>query len=231
MDIDQAIRERRSVRKFLPDPIGDAELEAVIEAGVWAPSACNIQGWRFIILSKPRVTGIVLEGGSSIMLDAPANILVCYRNTTRNMEYSDHLQSAGACVQNMLLKAHSMGLGACWICQLPPRQRVREILGIPFYYDPVACVAIGKPAPIAEEIGKTVKHYSDPVARPRRHRLSDIVFHDRFVEDSKEIHKLLNILTWDNDDAEALRRVARMYAGQGRIADLFGLCEHLMGKR
>ena len=63
-----------------------------------------------------------------------------------NQEYKDHVQSEAACVQNMLLKAHSSGLGACWVCNLPSQTRMRKIFEIPSWYEVIALVTLGYPA-------------------------------------------------------------------------------------
>lgn len=141
-----ALGHRRSVRKFRDQAVPRELLMRVIEAGVQAPSACNIQGWRFILVENPDLRRALHEAGGSVMIpQAPAGILVVYDNTTKNMPYRDDIQSAAACIQNMLLAADALGLGGCWICNLPSPSFVRRLLDIPWNYSPVAFLMIGYP--------------------------------------------------------------------------------------
>ena len=66
-----------------------------------------------------------------------------YGNQKENIAYHDSIQSAAASIQNMILTAHSMGAGRCWICRLPRRKELRRILNIPKQYDPIAYIAMG----------------------------------------------------------------------------------------
>ena len=68
-----------------------------------------------------------------------------YDNRTSNRSYSDHIHSAAAAIQNILLRAEELGIGSCWICRLPKRSRLKRLLGIPWCYDPMAYVALGYP--------------------------------------------------------------------------------------
>ena len=167
--IPEALAARRSVRKFRNEPVPRDILMRIIEAGTRAPSACNIQGWRFIIVEKPELRLALHEGGGSALIpSSPAGILVAYDNTTKNIPYRDDVQSAAACIQNMLLAAYALGLGACWICNLPDPSFVRRMFGMPWNYSPVAYLIIGYPADKA------------PRDVPRRFRVEDVVGIDCF---------------------------------------------------
>ena len=169
-DLLAALGRRRSVRKFRNEPVPRELLTRVIEAGVQAPSACNIQGWRFILVEQPELRRALQEAGGSVLISqSPAGILVVYENTTKNIAYRDDVQSAAACIQNMLLAADELGLGACWICNLPSASFLRRLLGIPWNYSPVAYLILGYPADAA--VHRKL---------PRRYRLEDIVGVDRF---------------------------------------------------
>ena len=160
---------RRSVRKFRNEPVPRDILMRVIEAGVQAPSACNIQGWRFILVEQPELRRALQEAGGSVLIpQAPAGILVVYDNTTKNTPYRDDIQSAAACIQNMLLAADNVGLGGCWICNLPSPSFVRRLLGIPWNYSPIAYLILGYP------VDATRRNV------PRRYRLEDVVGVNRF---------------------------------------------------
>ena len=147
MELKDAIKKRRSVRRFLSQPVEEDKLMKVIEAGMWAPSACNMQSWKFIAIDKEEVKQKLADlGAAAFIRYAPLAIIVLYDNRTANIEYHDHVQSAAAAIENMLLTATSLGLGACWVAQLPAKERVRQLLKIPHVYDPVACIVMGYPA-------------------------------------------------------------------------------------
>lgn len=170
----EALHSRRSVRKFRPEPVPREMLLRIVEAGVQAPSACNIQGWRFILIEKPELRRAIQEAGGSVLIPAsPSGILVVYDNTTKNTPYRDDVQSAAACIQNMLLAANGAGLGACWICNLPSPSYLRRLLGIPWNYSPIAYLILGH----------TIE--GPRKAMPRRNPLEDIVGIDAFPTTGK----------------------------------------------
>ena len=165
MNILSAIKSRRSVRKFSKRIVTNQVIEQIISSCIWAPSACDVQGWRFIVITEDSIKRHIVEmGAASFIKGSPAGILVLYDNRTDNLEYMDHIQSASAAIQNMLLAAHSMGLGSCWVCHLPPKKQIRRLLKIPHNYDPIAYVAMGyfdiklKPRPRKKEISQLISY-------------------------------------------------------------------------
>lgn len=168
MELIDIIKKRRSVREFEDKEISKDMIEAIIEAANFAPSASNLQLWRFIIVEDKEIKNKLVDMGGAIFIkDVPLGILVLYDNQTNNIEYSDHVQSAAAAIQNMLLMADYIGLGACWICQLPPKKQMRRLFGVPSYYDPIAYIALGYP-----------RRYPKP--HPRENKITDIISHNRF---------------------------------------------------
>lgn len=168
MELNEAITRRRSTRRFTDREISREVLEEIISAGNWAPSACDRQSWKFIIIDSPEVKQrIVDEGGSKFINDAPAGILVLYDNRSDDPQYQDYVQSASAAIQNMLLRATSLGVGSCWVCHLPLKDTLREILKIPRHFDPIAYIALGY-----------AKDEARP--RPRKNSLVDIVSRNKF---------------------------------------------------
>lgn len=155
MELWEAIKKRRSVRQFQNRPVDQGLIIKVIEAGMWAPSACNLQNWKFIVIDNQNLKEKLVDWGAAIFIKhAPMAILVLYDNRTANIEYQDHIQSAAAAIQNMLLAAISLELGTCWICQLPTKGRLRKLLKIPSTYDPIACIVIGYPAKEAKAVNR-----------------------------------------------------------------------------
>jgi nitroreductase len=144
----EIIRSRRSIREYLPEPVEDSIIEDILEAGHWAPSGLNNQPWRFVVVRDRKIAGS-LAGCTrygSIVHSAPLLIAVFL---DRNVMY-DHtkdVQACGAAIQNMLLAAHGMGLGAVWLGEiLNQKDEVNDILNAPGYLELMAVVAIGYPA-------------------------------------------------------------------------------------
>jgi nitroreductase len=155
MDLVTAIEQRRSVREFLDKEVDPEMVREIIRLGTLAPTACNRQGWRFIVVSDPEIRRKISErGGSKIIVKAPAGILVLYNKFTINVEYPDNVESASACIQNMLLAATSLGLGTCWINHLPPKACLRRIFAIPSRYDIVAYIALGYPGVVPRTVSR-----------------------------------------------------------------------------
>jgi len=168
MDLDQTIKTRRTIRQFSEKKIDSSDIESIIDAARWAPSACNFQQWKFIVIDDDEVKKLIVDaGGSKLIAKAAVGILVLYTNFTSNQEYRDNIQTAAAATQNMLLKAWSLGFGACWLGHLPPKQQLRNQLSIPNQYDPIAYVALGYPESV-------------PAAHPRREKLDEIIAYNAF---------------------------------------------------
>lgn len=144
MELNQAIRERRSIRKYNDRIVEREVINQIIEAGTWAPSACNVQGWRFILINdKTKFEELISNGAAAFLKNVSQAILIVYENTTDNIEYSDYIQSASACIENMQLKAFELNVGSCWVNFLPSKKQVKKIFNIPWNYSPVALMTIG----------------------------------------------------------------------------------------
>ena len=168
MELSNAIINRRSIRIYKPDKIDDSTIRKIIEAGTWAPSACNVQGWKFIVIDDSEIFNTLLRhGAASFLKSTQQAILVLYENTTDNLEYSDYIQSASACIQNMLLMAYSLGIGTCWVNNLPEKRVVRKIFNIPESYDPIALVSLGY-------------RVNSPNNRNRKYTLDELIAYNHF---------------------------------------------------
>jgi len=179
MELDEAIKGRRSVRKYSEKSVAMDVLEQIIQAGMWAPSACNDQAYRFLIVNdKNQFDQMLTHGAASFLKNVSLAILVLYPNTSPNQEYKDYLQSGAAVIQNMLLKAYALGLGSCWVCNLPSQKDMRRIFRIPANYDAIALVTLGYPA-------------SQPKAIPRKKTVKDVTCWNAFCF-SEERNPLLN---------------------------------------
>lgn len=143
---------RRSVRAFAPGEVDEATVRALLEAAMAAPSAVAKDPWRFIVVrQRPMLNRLaeVLSNGE-MLHSAALCIAVCGDlDAAHDRQLSYLLQDCAAAIENLLLAAHALGLGACWLGVHPREQRiarVRELLGIPASVIPVACIAIGRPA-------------------------------------------------------------------------------------
>ncbi|HET6421508.1 MAG TPA: nitroreductase [Geobacteraceae bacterium] len=147
MEILEGIYTRRSVRNYTDQPVDRSVLLEIIEAGSWAPSGLNNQPWRFVIVvdmgMKSKLAGFTKY--SRIVESAPSAIAVFIDHEAMYNDVKDH-QSMGACLQNMLLAAHAMGLGAVWLGEiLKNAGKVRELFGLAERFELMAVVAVGHP--------------------------------------------------------------------------------------
>lgn len=167
MDLDQALKGRRSIRNYLDKSVPEELIRQVIEAGTYAPSAKNGQQWRFTVLignAKKSLTDLFRQKlekaskrigheniGSSLsscstMEKAPVVIMVW---NAGEMGWETETHSVAAAIQNMLLKAHSLGLGTVWIGDIFYAVNALERhFGKPWKL--VAAVALGWPAHVPE---------------------------------------------------------------------------------
>jgi nitroreductase len=146
----RALAERRSVRKFTGEPVEPEEVRAMLEAGRWAPSGLNNQPWRFLALPAgdervEKLAGCTRYG--AIVRAAAVLVAVFLDRGAMYNELKDH-QTAGACIQNMLLAAHAQGLGAVWLGEIVNQaDQVLDVLSMdPVAYSFMALVAVGRPA-------------------------------------------------------------------------------------
>ncbi len=147
MELEEAISHRRSIRRFQPEKLPVPLIKEMLDLCRHAPSACNIQGWRFIIVTDEKLKQEIFDhGGSIVIRDAPQTILFLYDRRTDNTEYKDYIQSASVAIQNFLLIAHSRGIGTCWVNHLPRRKILQRIFRLPKYYEPIAAVILGYPS-------------------------------------------------------------------------------------
>ncbi len=164
--VQDAIRNRRSIREFSDLPVKRELLEKILNAGIWAPSGLNNQPWRFVLTCDRQINARLAEQTSyaHIVSGAPSLIAVYLDREIMYDAVKDH-QAAGACIQNMLLAAHELGLGAVWLGQiLQNKEQVNEILQLSDQYDLMALLALGYP-----------QHRNQ---QSRRQPLTDFILHE-----------------------------------------------------
>jgi nitroreductase len=142
-----AIRSRRSIRQYRDEPVNDEDLRAILEAGRWAPSGLNNQPWRFVVVRDPLVKKEVAEQTRYRDVVRTASvIIVVFMDNGASYDRVKDCQGIGACLQNMWLAAHALGLGAVWLGEiLKNKDRVAEILSTPDTYELMAVLAVGHP--------------------------------------------------------------------------------------
>ncbi|MDA8335405.1 MAG: nitroreductase family protein [Peptococcaceae bacterium] len=159
---------RRSVRRFTTDPVPVGSVKAILEAARRAPSAGNLQPWLFVVVENRRLKeGLARAAGQSFVASAPLCLAVCAEPERSARVYGQRgrdlycYQDTAAAVQNALLAAASLGLGACWVGAFDEAV-VGETLGLASGLRPVALVPVGYPAP--ERAGGTTRRDMGEVA-------------------------------------------------------------------
>ena len=153
MDTMQAMMERKSYRgKYLPDPVPRADLQAILEAGLAAPSGCNKQTTSLIAVDDPAVLS-ALHGVISPSVGETAPAMICVL-TERIIAYRDRCfatQDYSAAIENMLLAITALGYASVWVeghitdVDQIGRQ-MADILGVPQEMELVCFLPVGKPA-------------------------------------------------------------------------------------
>ena len=153
MDVAQAIRNRYSCRSYIDKPLEQAQLQAILEAARLAPSAKNLQDWRFVVVTdrQAKKNLAAAANNQTFLENAGAIIVAC--------TVSDHVmrchQAVGPidvaiALEHMCLQATELGLATCWIGSFYP-DRVKPIVGIPDDVTIIELLAVGWPADTAKE--------------------------------------------------------------------------------
>ncbi|MBM4084275.1 MAG: nitroreductase [Planctomycetes bacterium] len=169
MDVMEAIRTRRSIRAYLDKPVEEEKLKRVLEAARLAPSAKNMQEWKFIVVRDPATRQKLVEAakGQKFVGEAPVVIAACGTKPDYVMSCGQlsHTVDVSIAVTHMCLQAVAEGLGTCWLGAFYEDQ-AKKILGVPDGVRIVALLPLGYPK-------------ESPAARPRK-ALGEIVCYDRW---------------------------------------------------
>jgi nitroreductase len=155
MELFEAIRNRRSIRSYTEEEVTDEEMNTILEAATWAPSACNKQSWRFVVVRRPETIEKLYKAASystqhqTFVKKAKVVIVVCtdldIYKTFPHKERALSLfaiQETAAATQNLLLAAHALRLGACWV-SLFSEDQVKETLNLPKNTRPLVIIPLG----------------------------------------------------------------------------------------
>lgn len=172
MDVWEAIKSRRSVRRFRQEAISKETLLELVEAARCAPSAANRQPLEFVIVNAEEQTAQVFAqlawaGYVRPRRDPPAGrrpvaYIIVLVHTEKAMAEFGKVDAAAA-IENILLAAQGKGIGSCWLGAIN-RDELREILKIPDKYDIDSVVALGYPdeQPVMEDCkGESIEYYLD----------------------------------------------------------------------
>ncbi len=184
MEVLEAIKTRRSIRRYKATPVDDKTLQLVLEAARWAPSWKNTQCWRFIVVRDSNIKAELAQAlgkvsdapnpSTDAIRNAPVVIVACaelgksgYDKGELATDKGDYwyMFDVALAMQNLALAAHSLGLGTVHI-GLFDAKKVASILGVPPGFCVVAITPLGYPD-------------QEPKTSPRR-ELSQTVFHDKF---------------------------------------------------
>ena len=171
MKVMEAIAERRSIRSFSGRPVEEEKLLRILEAGRLAPSARNMQDWKFVVVKDPGLRRRLAEAARNQEFVAQAPIVIAACGT------SDYVMTCGQhtytidvaiAVDHMTLAAVEEGLGTCWIGAFY-EDKVKGILGVPQTVRVVALLPMGYPAETANT--------AEGMPKPRK-PLEEIVVYD-----------------------------------------------------
>ena len=187
MDIMQAIKERRSVRRYRPDPVPEEILNAVLEAARWAPSWANTQCVRYVVVKDPDTKAKLAEAllwhnpagnpATEAVRSAPLVIVACaetgksgfYKGEARTDKGDCFMLDVGIAIENLALAAHSLGLGTVHVAYIDAK-KMEKILQVPEGVRVVELTPLGYP--------------DGPVKGPGRKELSEIVFYEKYGQTS-----------------------------------------------
>jgi len=202
MDVFEAVRTRRSIRGYKPDPISDEDIKRVLDAARWAPSAANLQPWEFIVVKDPatrkKIQELVEENKKTTikMRDepwrtgfsryntewismAPVHIVVCanpQKTAPHVFGRETYKYATGAAIQNLMLAACALGLGTCWLSMFN-KGKLKKTLAIPKEIDVIGVITMGYPIEIPQA-PETLKRYG---GLPRKN-LEEIVYFEKYGE-------------------------------------------------
>lgn len=171
MELNDAIQQRRSIRRFRQDPVGEALLRRFVEGARLAPSGANLQPLKYKLVTEEEVCRAIFplvkwaaylapEGGPKPGEEPTAYIAVCVDNTIKK---EADFAEIGSAVENILLLAEEAGVGTCWLGSIN-KPALTRILEIPKHCSLHTLIALGYPMQesIAEQMqGGDVRYYLD----------------------------------------------------------------------
>ncbi|MEM2911874.1 MAG: nitroreductase family protein [Candidatus Bathyarchaeia archaeon] len=183
MDIIEAIKTRRSIRKYKSDPVEWGKLQTVLEAARWAPSWANTQCWEFIVVKNPETKRKLAETltswnrASDAVKNAPVVIAACaklglsgfWKGEPMIGKENFYMFDLALALQNLTLAAHSLGLGTLHVGAFNA-EKTAEILGVPDGVKVIELIPLGYPMEVPNA--------------PARKELKDFVYFEKYGQKS-----------------------------------------------
>ena len=149
MKIQEALLNRRSIRKYKNQKINKEDIDKILKAAMYAPSAMNLQPWHFIVIDNKQVLIETIKSihYAEMLKQSAAAILVCGDAGVEKNE-SWLLQNCSASIQNILLSAHGLGIGSCWIAihgMDDVYAKIKTQFKLPENIVPVSLISLGYP--------------------------------------------------------------------------------------
>src|SRR3989338_8095720 len=183
-DILDIIKSRRTIKEFVPKFVSWEKISSVLDAGRHAPSCGNLQNWRFLVIFDPGQKQQLAEAcyGQYEIAQAWILIVVCSETEKAVHYYGERgkfytIQNCAAAIQNMLLEAHSLGLGTRWVGAFEEDQ-VKSLFGILEDINVQGVVALGYPKEIP--------------AKPPKYPLEPITYYSSWRSRLRDPHKYMN---------------------------------------
>lgn len=147
MEFQEVVLHRRSIRKYKTQNISDDIIVSILKAGMYAPSAMNLQAWEFIVIDSKEILIQTVKSipHAELLKQTNKAIIVCGDSSVEKNE-SWMIQNCSASVQNILLAAHDSGLGACWIAihgMDDVVKNIKEQFNLPAEIIPIALISLG----------------------------------------------------------------------------------------
>lgn len=169
MEVDDAISRRRSIRKYLDQPLDWELIGKVVDAGRLAPSSGNLQPWKFVAVTEPERRKNLAEAcmKQMWMQTAPVHIVICSETTKLSRFYGIRgerlysIQNCAAAAENMIIKATALGLATCWVSAFD-EEMVKRAIKMPDFVRPQIVITLG----YADEV----------VPEPPKYTLTDVIF-------------------------------------------------------
>ncbi|MEW6009267.1 MAG: nitroreductase family protein [Candidatus Omnitrophota bacterium] len=191
MDTYKAIISRRSIRKFKQKQIPKKVIEKILESARLGPSAANLQPCEFIVVDEPerkgelfsalKWAGYIAPSGNPSKEERPLTYIVTITDSRKSKDWA--LIDASIAMENMILTAWNEGIASCWLGAID-KERIRQILAVPSYYNVEFVLALGYSAEksVLEEYKRDVKYWKDDsgVMHVPKRSLKDIVHKNKF---------------------------------------------------
>ena len=191
MNVYEAIKKRRTIRRYEQKEIPVGILEKLVDAARLAPSGANFQPWEFIIVNEKDMVdkvfptlawaGYLGKEGPPPEGKRPVSYIVVLIN--KEIKAPTPLRDVGAAVENILLAAVEEGIGTCWIGSVN-RKKLAEILEVPPTHEIDCVVALGYPAEksVVEEMTNSIKYWKDEngIMHVPKRKLKDILHYNKY---------------------------------------------------